>query len=302
MRRIILYSLWLPLVTVFAGCNQSPVQNAEVVTPVPPTPIVLEKVSVQDHQDLSNLFSQHQYDLATLDQGAPHLALEAFPTDLSKTRSSEKKRLFFLSLLPMVLKANLEVEGDRASLEKYSTRLDKGDPLREDEQEWLRSLARAYRIKEDPIQSPAVRNNLLSRVDTLPPELVLAQAANESAWGTSRFALLANNIFGEWTFTPGTGLVPTNRPEGATYEVRKFDNLYASLQSYMRNLNSHRAYKPLRDLRARMRHRGHRIDGMTLAAGLTRYSSRGQAYVEDLRRLMRQNKLTRFSDVELRPS
>ncbi len=94
--------------------------------------------------------------------------------------------------------------------------------------------------------------------------------------------------------------MPKNRPAGAKYEVRKFDNLYQSLISYMRNLNTHRAYRPLRAIRAAMRDKGRQPDGMSLAEGLEKYSSRKTAYVRDIQQMIRQNRLKKLSSAYLK--
>ncbi len=118
---------------------------------------------------------------------------------------------------------------------------------------------------------------------------MLAQAANESAWGTSRFTRVANNLFGQWTWQAAHGIVPASRPEGERYLVRKFPSLRDSVRDYLYNLNVGHAYEGLRRLRHEMRRRGQPLDAAILAAGLSRYSGRGAAYVEEIRRIIRGN-------------
>ena len=132
--------------------------------------------------------------------------------------------------------------------------------------------------------------------------MVLAQAANESAWGTSRFSLVANNLFGQWTFIPGQGIIPKDRPEGETYEVRKFSTVYDSVRSYLLNLNTHQAYQQLRQLRTASRVNGQNPKGLKLAEGLLRYSTRGEDYVKELQAMIRFNQLSRFTTAKLRTS
>ena len=164
----------------------------------------------------------------------------------------------------------------------------------------LTEMAERYKVESSSESLEETFEILLRRIDTIPAELALAQAANESAWGTSRFSQLANNLFGEWTFIPGTGIVPEDRPEGEIYEVRRFDTVYESIRSYLRNLNTHFAYRELRQLRAEARAENKPIDGFKLAEGLFRYSVRGEEYVRDLQSLIRTNRLDRFADVSLR--
>ena len=132
---------------------------------------------------------------------------------------------------------------------------------------------------------------LIRRVDVIPTSLVLAQAANESAWGTSRFAREGNNIFGQWCFDEGCGLVPNRRGEDASHEVRAFASVEAAVRAYFRNLNTHPSYEDLRTLRASMRMQGLPLNSMVLARGLTRYSERGMDYVLELQDMIRINEL-----------
>jgi len=121
--------------------------------------------------------------------------------------------------------------------------------------------------------------------------LALAQAANESAWGTSRFAQDGNNLFGQWCYTNGCGLVPSRRREGATHEVRRFDNIRDSVESYIHNLNTFPSYQMLRRIRQQLRQQDRPIDGVSLADGLESYSSRGLDYIVELQRMIYSNEL-----------
>jgi Bax protein len=161
--------------------------------------------------------------------------------------------------------------------------------LGEEDLRRLRDLCERYRVEWRSPPDREMFSSLLLRVDTVPLELALAQAANESGWGTSRFARKGNNIFGEWCFKPGCGLVPRERYPGKVHEVAVFSSPIDSLRSYMNKLNSHPAYRPFRILRYEMRLRGRRPDGYTLAKGLTKYSSLRQEYVERIQGMIRTN-------------
>lgn len=294
----LLLGLLLSATPLLWGCPEQAVQVPER-RPEPQPP---EAVSPADHGELKSFFAARGYDWDTLHHGIPPFFLESLPGDLDRiARVEEKKRVFFLSMLPMVLLANEEIDRKRRELTALLDRHDAGSPLSAEEDILIASLAREYGLKDDPLADEAARSALLRRVDTIPPSLALAQAATESAYGTSRFARLGNNLFGEWTFTPGTGLVPKERPPGATYEVRRFASLYDSVRSYMRNLNTHRAYRPFRLRRAELRTAGLVPAGIDLAAGLERYSTRGTAYIEDLRAIIRRNGLSLLATVALRP-
>jgi Bax protein len=138
---------------------------------------------------------------------------------------------------------------------------------------------------------PQVIAELLRRVDILPPSLVLAQAAIESGWGTSRFVREGNNLFGQWVTGDTPGQVPSDADPADGYRVAAYDTIAHSVRSYLRNLNTHRAYRQLRHWRADLRAAGEPLDSMILSASLVRYSERGEAYVEDLLRVIRGNRL-----------
>jgi len=250
------------------------------------------------YHQLIETFAHWGYSWETLDQGVPAFTLERFPRDMGHVRDVKlKKKLFFLSLLPMVIMQNEAILQQRATLKKLLAR---SAPLTTKQQQWLTLLCHEYRCEGDPLTNPQVARQLLTRVDMLPTALVLAQAANESAYGSSRFAQQANNIFGQWTFTPGTGIVPAGRPEGATYEVRKFSNLAASIRSYMNNLNSHRAYQSLREKRYALRQADAPLEGKKLAEGLLNYSTRRDAYVNEIQTMIRHNRLAQLAALKLR--
>lgn len=227
----------------------------------------------------------------------PLMALTRMPRDLSEVNDvNRKKALFFRALLPIVLAENRNIRIQRRNAEKL---LEKGyERLNVAERTWLDSLTKWYRVSGD-VSLPDRTEVLMRRVDEVPVALVLAQAANESAWGTSRFAQEANNLFGQWVFDDSKGLVPLERGENEKHSVRMFETVVDSVRAYMRNLNTHRAYSSLRTMRQTSRSLDMPLDASELAAGLTRYSQRGGAYVEELRALIRVNKLDELAAVDL---
>ena len=195
--------------------------------------------------------------------------------------TAEKKQVFFDALRPIIISQNQLIieQRERILLAQQNKK----------NQDWLQPLAEKYNVSWS--NNKPNWKKLLSHIDTVPTELVMAQAANESAWGLSRFAQKGNNLFGQWCFKKGCGIVPGQRDSGANHEVRKFSSINASVASYMHNLNSGRAYKDLRSLRADLRLSNKSVDGHTLAKGLTKYSSRGKAYVEEIQSMIKTNKL-----------
>ena len=206
-----------------------------------------------------------------------------------------RKEAFFEFLSSYVENENRRIAATRAELMPMWEVVRDGMPLSAVEQERFAEIAAEYRLDDADLSSAegrlSVGRELVRRVDVLPKSLVLAQAANESGWGTSRFAREGNNIFGQWCFDEGCGLVPRRRGESRSHEVRAFASVQASVRAYFRNLNTHRSYEDLRVLREAMRMRDMPLDSLVLARGLTRYSERGQAYVSELQDIIRINQL-----------
>jgi Bax protein len=203
----------------------------------------------------------------------------------------ERKAAFFGYFLPIVDNQNRAIQKTRQRLHDwYQNR----DEISAQDAGDISKIADRYRIDDFEIENDKNWEILLNRVDIVPPSLALAQAANESAWGTSRFARKGNNFFGQWCFKKGCGLVPKKRDANKTHEVAAFDSPQESVKMYIRNLNSNSAYKSLRDLRARLRESDKPVTGHALAAGLNRYSERGAEYVSELREMIEYNKLSTY--------
>ncbi len=198
-----------------------------------------------------------------------------------------KKTHFFSYLLPLVQAENIRITAIRKRLNYIYDHVRWRRDINAADQAWLAQVATEFRIQHPDPTAADFWVTAFQRVDAVPEDLVLVQAANESAWGTSRFAREGNNLFGQWCFRQGCGIVPAGRPAGATYEVARYDSVGESIGSYMHNLNTGRTYQQLREIRARMRNDGQAPDATEMAAGLVSYSERGMAYVTELRAMIR---------------
>lgn len=207
-------------------------------------------------------------------------------------QAPERKQLFIGTLRPLVEQKNSLVLSTRDRLIAIQNTYKQHGSLDFSDAEQLNRLRDDYNVNkiDFPSEAKAIEI-LLLRVDIIPPAMVLAQAAVESGWGTSRFAEEANNLFGQWCYSPGCGLVPERRAASATHEVRKFDSVEESLNSYYRNINTHNAYRNLRDLRAKIRNNENAFNGHTLVAGLGKYCGRGPVYISELRTVISANDL-----------
>lgn len=192
----------------------------------------------------------------------------------------DKKKRFFDFMRPIVKSENNRVLTLRKSLE--SARKNKNN------QAMVAKTAEDYSVEW--VKGKENWGKLLERVDAVALELVLAQSANESAWGQSRFAIKGSNFFGQWCYRKGCGLVPKKRDKGTKHEVAKFSSVNKSVRSYIKNINTGRVYAPLRKIRKENRAAGKKPDAIAQAGGLIKYSQRREAYVKEIRAMIRYNK------------
>lgn len=201
-----------------------------------------------------------------------------------------KKSQFIEFLAPRVQAENQRIEAERAWLLQMRAQAKAGQPYQPWQQTLLTRLGHYYEVEAEP-GTEAYFQRMLHRADILPVSLVLAQAAKESGWGTSRFATEGNNLFGQWCFQTGCGLVPTGRPDGERYEVKAFDSVAQAVSAYFRNVNTHDPYVALRNIRSELRYLSVPLESDTLAWGLESYSIRGEAYIRELSELIDYNDL-----------
>ncbi len=166
-----------------------------------------------------------------------------------------------------------------------------GDPLSLHEQQWVLKMAHHLEVGDFDSDHPKSWLTLIQRTDTIPLSLLIAQAAIESAWGTSRFAREGNNYFGIWCSRPGCGIIPKRRAEGATHEVERYPTLELAIRKYIHILNTRSAFQELRNLRHQQRTSLLSPSGTMLIKGLARYAENGNEYMETLDKVIYQNQL-----------
>ncbi|AEF53815.1 glucosaminidase domain-containing protein [Marinomonas posidonica] len=279
MEKKILWVITIILILVL-WIKTGPFQDEEDVTDADTT----EKVSSAGEatQDEKDYFKSHPIQTKA-------------PDFQAITDVKARKKAFFEYLSPFAKEKNDLILADR---ERLNTILKKSNTLSNKEIAWISKLRKDNKLKVRDQYSTQELQTLLTRLDIIPTSLVLAQAANESAWGTSRFATQGNNYFGQWCFRKGCGLVPVSRDNDADHEVRKFHDARESVFAYIDNLNTNSAYKKLRNTRANLRQQDEVITGLALAQGLEHYSQRGHAYVKEIIGLINYNKLWRFNRIQ----
>jgi len=218
--------------------------------------------------------------------------LTKLPKDLKTLGDTKKKRELFIKIvLPLILYENEKIIEDRKQLFKILAK-NFNSP---GEKVWLKRRFKEYKIEDRDL------SKLKMRMDIIPVSIALAQAANESGWGTSRFALEGNALFGQWTWS-SKGISPKNKDPDQSHKILQFQILKASVRAYKNNLNTHNAYKEFREVRAKLRQSGTTITGLALIKYLKRYASIGEKYTEIIEGIMVQNSLTDFDKANLLPT
>lgn len=264
-------------------------------------------VEIGSYKDILDLFEKLNYTPEAWQAGireVPRVYLTIVGDRWGSTTTKEitienKKRIFFRGLAPLILLGNEWITRDRERLEEVRARFMEDHSLSAYDEIWTLKLADLYKTDHSDGITLPVLDELWEKVDIIPPSLALAQGAEESGWGTSRFAAEGNAIYGQWTWGKDAIVPEAQRKELGNYGIRAFGALQESVSAYMLNLNTHRAYADLRARRAELRKNGQKITGIDLAETLVNYSERGEAYVETLKSMMDYNRLEPADDAFL---
>ena len=243
---------------------------------------------------IEELFKSTKYDLEDVRKNklVKPVSLSLLPREIKKIESSKRrKNLFIKIILPLIIKENNYIKLDR---KKLFSILNKSNNTKK-EKKWLESKFKQYGVVNKDVSTLKVR------MDEVPVSMALAQAAKETGWGTSRFALEGNALFGQWTWS-GEGIKPAAADSDSTHKIMKFKVLQASVKAYQRNLNTHNSYRNFRSARADLRDKDKKLDSLVLSEHLDKYAETGKEYVKILQQIIRQNKLTDFDDAKLLPS
>ena len=238
-----------------------------------------------------NLFKDVEYDLGKVrsQKLVKPIYFTQFPRDLDALPNTKlKKETFIKIVLPLIVAENERILADREKLlfvskKKFTTDLEK---------QWIRQKLLEYKVKKGNLKE------LVVRMDIIPTSIALAQAAKESGWGTSRFALEGNAIFGQWTWS-GQGIAPLDRESNKNHKILKFPILRASVKAYQNNLNTHKSYSKFRQKRLTLREKNKKIKGLELTETLNNYAQTGSEYTKILNQIIKQNRLTDFEPVRL---
>ena len=243
---------------------------------------------------IKELFKETNYNLKEVrkDKIVKPINLELLPNEIKMIENiKERKNLFIQIVLPLILEENNQIKFDRKKLFAILNRSNNSDS----EKKWLNMKFKQYGVKNRDLLTLKVR------MDEIPASLAIAQAAKETGWGTSRFALEGNALFGQWTFSDN-GIKPLNADSNKSHKVMKFQVLQASVRAYFRNLNTHSSYRDFRKFRAAARDNNEILNSLILADYLNEYAATGIEYTKILKKIIEQNSLTDFDDVKLLPN
>ena len=243
---------------------------------------------------LDQLFKDENYNLKDIRSNklVKPITIDVLPTEIKSIENTKKrKELFIQIVLPLILEENKKIRLERKTLFSILNKNNNSEA----EKNWLKSKFKQYGVVNRDLAT------LKIRMDEIPVSLVIAQAAKETGWGTSRFAQEGNALFGQWTYD-GEGIKPAGASIGETHKVMKFKILKASVRAYQRNLNTHKSYKKFRKVRAIQRDVYGDLNSLELANYLESYAETGVEYTKILKQIIEQNKLTDFDDAQILPS
>ena len=241
--------------------------------------------------EIDSLFKEVNYNLKDVRDTklVKPVDIGLLPNEINKIGNTKKRKNMFIKIiLPLIVKENNKIRIDRKRL---FTILNKNSNT-DIEKKWLEKKYKQYGVRENDLST------LKIRMDEIPVSLAIAQAAKETGWGTSRFALKGNALFGQWTWS-GEGLKPKNAEEGQEHKVMKFHSLQLSVRAYLRNLNTHSSYKNLRKVRTGLRNQNKSLDSLILSKYLDKYAETGNQYIEVLQKIIEQNNLKDFDEARL---
>ncbi len=244
--------------------------------------------------EIESLFKEVNYNLKDVRDTklVKPIDIGLLPNEIKNIGNTKKRKDMFIKIvLPLIVKENNKIRVDRKRL---FTILNKNSNT-DIEKKWLKKKYKQYGVRKNDLST------LKIRMDEIPVSLAIAQAAKETGWGTSRFALKGNALFGQWTWS-GEGLKPKNADEGKDHKVMKFHSLQLSVRAYLRNLNTHSTYKNLRKARTELRNQNKPLDSLILSKHLDKYAETGNQYIEVLQKIIEQNNLKDFDEARLLPS
>ncbi len=283
IQTFITFLIWLAAAVVMSGCST----HTKPATLPAAVQQDVQKETVAEPVQIAEAEAVTAKEPTTADKKQEVITKETAPAHPPVFKNvHQKKHHFFAFMKPIIVAENKNISEQRQQIIQLQAK----KQLSDQDMTALKQTSATYGITIPTVPDDAFWKTLLNRVNIIPLELALMQAANESAWGTSRFARDGNNYFGQWCFKKGCGIVPKQRSNGAAHEVRRFKDAEESVRAYMKNINTSHAYADLRKIRSSLQQRKLPMKAELLANGLKHYSERGMEYVKTIRSMIRSNR------------
>ncbi|MGB1360548.1 MAG: glucosaminidase domain-containing protein [Alphaproteobacteria bacterium] len=248
--------------------------------------------------DIKKSFTEYNYDLKN--NVVPRIQPNHMPKDLNTiTDVKYKKEMFIKLMLPMAIDINNNIISKQKMLSEIEGNFNDNENLNAKDLKNLRYLGVKFGVKIKTKDIGGTIKKLKIKVQPIPVSLILAQAIVESGWGTSRFAILGNALFGQWTYNSKSDLIPINRDDGKTHSIKSFTSPYQSMKAYTSNINRNGAYKKLRAIRNNISSNNNKVTGTALADGLINYSQEREKYVKKIKTIIKSNNLNKYDTYTL---
>ena len=254
--------------------------------------------NIDSYRKMQQIFFDAKYDLKKIRNGemdVPRIFIPNLPSDFNMIESQkEKKEMFIKFLLPLLLLKNEEIMAQRKRVIAIGDKIKKGGKPTASEQTFLNDVRTEYKTDSNNI------DDILIKLDEMSVSMAIGQAIQETGWGESRFLIKGNALFAEWTWG-GEGMLPRARKSGLIHRIKTFPTLYHSVESYAKNLNRTKYYAGFRQMRSKLRAEGKSLDGAYLMSSMLRYSTEGNKYILDVKKIIQANRLNDFDKVKLAP-
>ncbi|MEW6520384.1 MAG: glucosaminidase domain-containing protein [Thermodesulfobacteriota bacterium] len=302
-------ALWVALLVCLASYRFLPLLQPAPQRPWEAPEEEPEELTLESARQVWDYYEAIGYSCGGIENSdfeVPRIYLDTISGNWADDQSvASRKSLFYLSMLPLVLRVNEQISAERSYLRVLEEQYREGRQPAEQDRAWLENLARRYKVVREDGELDLTEEffaKISLRVDTIPVSIALGQMAYESGYATSRFATQGNALFGQWCWG-GEGIMPENRRENlGDYRIADFPTLIDSIKAYAMNINTHEAYRDFRQARAaQRRQQKDDLDVYSLLATLEFYSEKREEYVETLQGIIGHNRLTMFDRAKLSP-
>jgi Bax protein len=199
-----------------------------------------------------------------------------------------RKQKFIELLLPAILVTKYEIYKENKRTIDIWGKLKSNLDITHNDSVFMEELFLKYETKNFA--------EINQRQQVHPNSIILAQAALETGWGTSRFFLQGNNAYGIWSFSKMENRMESLSSRGdIKIYLKKYDHVSESVKDYFQTIGKSWAFDQFRKRRSETN------NAYELIWYLNRYSELRNDYVKKIGELMIQNTLTQYDTCEIDP-